>query len=203
MSEAELRRLRADLETMERAAGLELPFGWGDVALALALVPAGAVLAAWAAWGPDRLLLWALVPVLLPAAASLWLWRRLRRRQEGVAWRREQAFSWAWCLFMGAGMLAYIFWGESRGLPIGTLTGASIYFFGLLCAVLALTGRGRRALLGGALALVPYGMLIPLCGRQEKVILGGCAVMAAGLAAAAIQAGQLVLARRSHESVPH
>lgn len=117
MSEADLRRLRNDLETVQEAAGLTLPFDWADVWVALTLVPAGAVFTAVGAFVPIRWMLLCLVPFTA--------------------------------------------------------------------------------------ALVPYGIVVPLCSSREKIIYGGCAIMLAGLVAAAIQAGQLVHARRRHEPTSH
>jgi hypothetical protein len=57
--------------------------------------------------------------------------------------------------------------------------------------------------LAATVALVPYGIVVPLCSPRERLIYGGCAVMLAGLVAAAIQASQLLQARRHHEPTPH
>ena len=78
MSDADLRRLREDLHTIHQAAGVGLPFDRADVWEALALVPAGALLAAWAFFAPGDSLAVGLVPPLLLAlaAAVRRVWRR-------------------------------------------------------------------------------------------------------------------------------
>jgi hypothetical protein len=55
MSEAEIDRIRKDINTIREAGGLDLPFDWEDVWLALALVPCGLVLSAAGALGPLNL----------------------------------------------------------------------------------------------------------------------------------------------------
>jgi hypothetical protein len=204
MSEAELRRLRTDLETVREAAGLTLPFDWMDVWVALTLVPAGAVFTAVGALAPWRWVLLGLAPLLVPLAGSVWLWLRRPPAAERAPGRyREYRIAWAYSLLMGVGMLGYIFWGMSRGFSPFVLAGAAEFFFGMACAGLALTSPGRRMYLAATVALVPYGIVVPLCSPRERLIYGGCAVMLAGLVAAAIQASQLLQARRHHEPTPH
>src|SRR4051794_19276044 len=70
MSDADLRRVRDDLDAMRQAAGLELPFDWADVGWALALAPAGAALSAWAYFGPAGYHALGLVPLVLLALAA-------------------------------------------------------------------------------------------------------------------------------------
>jgi hypothetical protein len=79
-----------------------------------------------------------------------------------------------------------------------------VFFAGGLCLVLALTSPGRRSYLAGALALMPYGLAIPFYpGRGEIIILGGLAVVLAGLVAPAIMAWQLRAQGREHERATH
>ena len=47
MSQTEMNRVRDDLATMKRAAGVGLPIGRSDVCLSLAWAVAGVPLAAW------------------------------------------------------------------------------------------------------------------------------------------------------------
>src|SRR5262245_43436379 len=68
MSDLDVRRLREDLDAIELAAGLTLPFRWADVWQTLAMAPAGALLAAWAYFGPPEYLAVGLVPLVLLAA---------------------------------------------------------------------------------------------------------------------------------------
>ena len=51
MSQAEINRIREDLETIREAAGMGLPFGWEDVWLNLAGVPCGLIVFAAGVFG--------------------------------------------------------------------------------------------------------------------------------------------------------
>jgi len=192
MSDADLSRAREDLDTIQQAAGLAPPFQWPDVTLTLGLVPAGAALSAWAYFGPADYLAFGLVPLLLVAVAAgvrqLW-----NRRDEG---RRERAFDAASTLVVVAGLAVYVLWARQFGLVNGSPGAVACFFLGLLCAVVGLSSRTRRVYLAGAAALVPFGLVVPLCGGQHLVAAaGGLAVAIAGLVAAAVMASQLRAAR--------
>src|SRR5262249_3654857 len=107
MSEAELRRLRQDLGTIRQAAGLDLPFGRTDVWLALGLVPAGALLSAWAWLAPEEYLAVGLAPLVLLALAALAREAWKRRRGSGAA-RREQTLDALGVLVVAAGPGGYL-----------------------------------------------------------------------------------------------
>ncbi len=200
MSEADLKRLRNDLETMRQAAGLALPFDWMDVWLSLGLIPAGAAMSLWAIWSGERYLLVGLVPVLLLAlVSSFWLGKRWRKEENRRAWRRETTFGWTTGILVGLGVGGYIFWGIKVGLSIATLKGAAMVSFGLVWAVLGLSSPARRPYLAGALALIPLGLVFPFCSSNQTMIFGGLAMMIAGSLAALIQAYQLSATRRVHE----
>jgi hypothetical protein len=200
MSDADLRRLRSDLDTMKQAAGLTLPFDWMDVWLALSLVPAGAAMALWAAFCAERYLLASLVPAVLVAVASgTWWGKRWRKEGNRCAWRRETTFAWTTGILTGLGVGGYIFWGIHAGLSVASLKGAGMFSFGLVNGVVALTSPARRMYLAGALVLIPLGLIIPFCSSRQTLLAGGLAMMAAGLIAALIQASQLRAARRDHE----
>ncbi len=200
MSDADLRRLRSDLDTMKQAAGLALPFDWMDVWLSLALIPAGAAMSIWSVFSEDRYLLVGLVPVVLLALASVFWWgRRWRKEQNRRAWRRETTFGWVTSILLGLIVGGYLFWGIHAGLSIAALKGAGMVSFGLAWGLLGLSSPARRPYLAAAAALIPLGLVFPFCSSQQTMIAGGLAMMAAGLIAASIQAYQLRAAGRDHE----
>ncbi|HZV07983.1 MAG TPA: hypothetical protein VE999_23065 [Gemmataceae bacterium] len=200
MSEAELRRLRDDLETVQQAAGLTLPFDWPDVWLTLGLIPVGAAMALWAAFSGEEYLLAALVPALLLALVSGLGWgKRWRKEANRRAWHRETVFASTSAILVGLAMAGYILWGKQVGLSVATLKGAGMVSFGLVCAVLAFTSPARRSYLAGALVMIPLGLAFPFCSGRQMLIVGGLAIMVAGLIGGLIQAFQLRAARGTHE----
>jgi hypothetical protein len=196
MSEAELRRLRRDLDVMEQAAGLRLPFGWTDVWLALALVPCGAALSAWGAFGPAEYRALGLLPALGVFLVAV---VRAARRSRVLTERRERVFATVSVLVAAAGLAVLIVWEKKLGLPSRAVRGAGLALLGVMLVPLALSSRGRRSLLAGAAALIPFGLALPLCSAAQVVVVGGLAMMLAGLLAGAIQAGQLRAEGRGHE----
>jgi hypothetical protein len=200
MSEAELRRLRDDLDTIQQAAGLTLPFDWADVRLTLGLIPAGAAMALWAALSEEEYLLAALVPALVLALASgFWWGKRWRKQAKRHAWRRETIFASTSAILVGLAVAGYILWGKQVGLSVATLKGAGMVSFGLVLAVLAVTCPARRSYLAGALVMMPLGLAFPFCSGRQMLLVGGFALMAAGLIGALIQAFQLRAAGGNHE----
>jgi hypothetical protein len=199
MSEAELRRLRQDLETIRQAAGLDLPFGRTDVWLALGLVPAGALLSAWAWLGPEEYLAFGLAPLVLLALAALAREAWKRHRGSGAA-RREQTLDALGVLVVAAGLAAYFVWRRGLGLPQPAAGAVACFFVGVMSALVGLTSRPRRAMLAAALAFIPFALAIPYCGGKQAVAaVGGLAVALAGLGAAAIMAWQLRGGGGGHE----
>jgi hypothetical protein len=193
MSEAELQRMREDLDTIQQAAGLALPFRWADVWQTLAMAPAGVLLAVWAYFGPADYLGIGLLPLLLLAlvAGVRHLWKpRVSELDPGV--RREKLFDTVSNLAVGAGLAGYFLWAKKFGLALGVVGAVACYFLGITCFLLGLTAPARRVYFAGAVSLIPFGLMIPLCGNQQMVAaVGGLAVLLAGLTAPAILAWQL------------
>jgi hypothetical protein len=205
MSDAELRRLREDLDTIQQAAGMGLPFEWADVWETLALVPAGAFLAAWALVAPAESLVFGLVPLLLVAlvAGARRAWRGFSTATLPTA-RRERTFATVSIGVIVGGLAIYFIWVKQFGLVHGPPGIVAVFFLGIICLLLGLTARQRRVLLAGAVALIPYALVAPLCGSHPQAIaVGGLAVMVAGLMAAWIMAWQLRGSGGNRESATH
>ncbi len=193
MREPEIDRLRADIETIWEAGGLDLPFGWEDVCLNIALVPCGVILAAAAGEidSPEAAL-WAVTPVLGVCFGVVGLRYRFRKSTGRSPARRRE-----YDLMLGAGLLyglltgVFLEWARSTGQPAGIAGGCATAMSGGLCAVLASTSPGRRYWSAPALTLIANGLVYPVCSPPQLAIAGGVAMAASGVAAAAIQARQL------------
>jgi hypothetical protein len=192
MGGPEIERIRRDLDVMREAAGLELPFGWEDVWLSLALVPCGLVLSGLGAWGPLSSARLGVLP-LLGVVAALGVLRYRYRRRSGRSQVRRREYD----LGLVAGTLlallagGFLAWARRLGQPTEVMGGLAVAMAGGLCVVLGATGPGRRSCFVAAAVLLAYGLVIPFCTPQQVVIGGGAAVMAVGLGAAAVQAWQL------------
>ncbi|MDR3633242.1 MAG: hypothetical protein P4L84_05350 [Isosphaeraceae bacterium] len=192
MGQAEIKRIREDLETIREAAGMGLPFGWEDVWLNLALVPCGLILSTAGAFGPPESRMLMAMPGLGAVVAVVCLRYRFRRSTGRSPVRRRE-----YDLALGAGLLygvvagVFLAWTKSSGLPTRMTGGVATAMAGALCAVLAATSPGRRYWSAAALVLIAYGLVHPLCSPRQLVVAGGAAMAVSGLLAAAIQAGQL------------
>jgi hypothetical protein len=188
MSEPDIARLRRDMDVIEEAAGLTLPFGWREVWTALAAAPCGLVILVWAAVGPWDYIFASLLPLgLLGLVAAGFQTSRHRRLG------RARALTHEW-VATGAVALAFavlIAWEKWLGLPAKPVRGAALIIAGAMCFVLSLSGRHRRAWMAATAALVPFGIALPLCSPRQVAGAGGIAVIVAGAVAAAIMAGQL------------
>jgi hypothetical protein len=184
MSDPDLSRLRRDLDVIEQAAGLNPPFGWRDVWLALGLVPCGLVILLWALVGPWDYLFVSLVPLGLLALVAV---AHSQRTGKTRPFRQESFVT-------GLTALAFalvILWERWFALPAKPVRGAALIVAGVLCLAMAVTNRQRRVSLAATVALVPFGASLPLFSPQQVALVGGIAVAAAGVVAAGILAGQL------------
>ena len=204
MSNADLDRLRNDIESIREVAGLGLPFGWEDVALSLALAPCGVALALVGAFAPQGYARLGLLPALGVVLAGVSLRIRFRRGTgRSPARRREYTLGLAAGLLYGTLAGAYLAWARSVGEPTRMTEALAVSLAGGLCAVLAMTGPGRRSLFAAAATLIAYGLVLPFCSPRQVVVAGGVAVALAGLAGAAIQAWQLRAIGGGHEPAAH
>jgi len=194
VSDAELRRVRDDLDTIRHAAGLEPPGDRADVGLALLLVPSGLLLAAWAGFGPSGQAAWGLAPVLLLTAVAVARWARRRTTDDGR--RREARFEAVTTAVAGLGLAVLIAWEKWLHLPHLVVRGAALFIAGVACLVVGLTARGQRVALAAAVALIPFGLAAPTLSPAGLAVVGGLLMAVAGLVAAAILALQLRADRR-------
>ncbi len=175
MSGNEVERVKKDLEVMQEAAGLELPFGWEDVWLYAVGAPVmGIWMILWTLLLPGgetmNLLKMALGAVpALPCIAIYILLRYKYRRASGRSPIRRREYSSELIamviiiLFLTPYML-FLMW---MGCPKPFLFGMMWFFLGIMVGILAFSSRGRLYNLGGALGLMVCGVVIPLCSVQR------------------------------------
>ena len=192
MGQAEINRIREDLETIREAAGMGLPFGWEDVWLNLALVPCGLIESAAEVFGPPERRMLMAMPALGVVVAAVGLRYRFRKSTGRSPVRRRE-----YDLALRAGLLyavlagVFLAWAKSSGQPIQMMGGVATAMAGGLCAVLATTSPGRRYWSAAAVVLIAYGLVQPLCSPRQLAVAGSTAMGVAGLLTAAIQAEQL------------
>ncbi|HVR87109.1 MAG TPA: hypothetical protein VMU54_22480 [Planctomycetota bacterium] len=201
MSDPDIRRVREDLETLRQAAGLSLPFDQGDVRVALALIPVGAILSGWAYFGPHASWRWGLAPGLVLAVVETV--RQSRRLKRDPLTRRERSFQFMSVTVLGAGAIGYLLWLKSLGFSLDLAAPSVVFVLGLLCIVLGLSSPGRRAAFGAALCAIPLGLVGSLLKGWKVGVVGGLAITLAGIAAGAIMAWQLAREKASHDPVSH
>jgi hypothetical protein len=196
MSDADLSRLRRDLDVIQSAAGLEPPFGQSEIWLSLALVPSGAIIAAWAAFGPYDYISVSLLPLLLSFLAYVGVWGLRYRRH--VRERREHTFEAVSAVAFLAAMACLVAWDRMFGLPRGAVMGAGFTLAGIMFIPLAFSSPVRRVCLACPVLLIPVGLALPFCTRQQTYLVAGLAVMVSGLVGTGIMAWQLRASRRGH-----
>jgi hypothetical protein len=199
VNDPELARLRQDMEVMQEAAGLGLPFGWRDVWLTLGLVPCGLLILVWGLMGWDHVIV-STVPALLLALIYVGFQVAQYRREGGSRYLKQEWIASAVTVLAFAGLIA---WEKWLGLPSRPVRGAAIIFCGAMLLVLAFSSRQRRVYVAAPIVLIPFGIAVPLCSTEQIPIVGGVTVIAAGLVAAAILALQLRADGSQRERATH
>ena len=126
MQQAQIERLRQDIDTIQDAGGIELPFGREDLIIQAGLAVWGLVLAAWP-WvlRPDMAGLW-LLPLFLLIVAYGHLLRKYSRASGGSpARRREYTAAVRSMAFAAPAIVGYNAWAVWLELPLWTVAGAA------------------------------------------------------------------------------
>jgi hypothetical protein len=200
MNEADEKRLREDLETIRQAAGISLRFDRLDVWLALACAPAGAMLAAWSAFGPPGHWRLGIAPLLfLFLAYSV---RESRRFREDPSSRKERTYQAIVGTILAVGVIGYLLTLKMLGFSLELAAPTVVFVLGLLSVAIGLSSRARRVALAGAVA-VPFGAAGVFLKGPAIGIVGGLFVMFFGVAAALIMTAQLRSSAALHESTSH
>jgi len=176
MSGNELERVKKDLEVMQEAAGLELPFGWEDVWLYAVGAPAfGIWIVLWALLlpGGEAMNMLKMALAAVPALPCMGIFVMLRykfRRETGrsAIRRREYSLELIGMVIIGLFLTPYMVFLMLMGCPKPFLFGMMWFFLGLMVGILAFSSRGRLYNLGGALGLMVCGVVIPLCSVKRS-----------------------------------
>jgi hypothetical protein len=179
-----------------QAPGVRVPFGWPAGLVAVGLGPCGVVILLWAAVGPWDYIFLSLVLAGLLALVAAGM-QVLRHRRLGRS--RDRTMDWMATGVVALAFAVLILWEKWLGLPARPVRGASLVIAGAMCVVLSLSSRQRRVYLAGAASLVPFGIALPLCSPQQVALVGGGAMVVAGVVATGILAGQLLADRRDRE----
>jgi hypothetical protein len=201
MSQADLNRVRTDLETMKQAAGVGLPFGWEDVRANTCCALCGSLIAAYAWLGPWEHRGLVLIPLSLALLAGLRAAVSVRRRraEQPARWREHRLAGMAVVLFAPLAV-GYMYWERRLGMPREMVGAASVFFVGVGVLTFAAINRDRLYYVGAALPLMAFGLAIPLCSAAQTIIAAGLCMTAGGLAMAALQQWQLRTCGAEHGS---
>lgn len=205
MEQADIKRVREDLETMKRAVGTGLPIGRADVGLSLAWAAAGVPLVAWTAYAPPGRTALGLL-IVLPCLGVLLLSGfvagkcRRDRAQSPAPWR-EHRFQWLAAAVLTPAFAGFLIWGLARGLSAESLVITALFMAGLGLLLVPVVDRSRLFYLGWAVFTMLFAVAIPLVAARYHGLLTGGWLILSGLSAAAIMLRQLN--RRQVEDATH
>lgn len=195
MSQTELDRVRADLATMKRAAGLGLPIGRPDVYLSLAWAAAGVPLAAWAAVAQPAQTVFGLllgIPCLGVLMLSAFVAKKYhRQRDRAPAPWREHRFQWIAAAVLTPVFGVFVVWSVVRGLSPEALTVTALFMAGLGMLIVPILDRTRVFYVGWAVFTMLLAVAAPLLGQRYLGVLVGGWLIASGLSAAGIMRWQI------------
>ena len=175
-NENELERVKKDLEVMQEAAGLELPFGWEDVWLYAVGAPAyGIWVILWALLLPGgeamNLLKMTLASVPAPACIGIYVFLRYKYRRgsgRSAIRRREYSSELIGMAIVTLFLIPYGVFLLLMGCPKPFFFGMMWFFLGIMVGRPAFSSRGRLYNLGGAIGMMVCGVVIPLCSVKRS-----------------------------------
>jgi hypothetical protein len=179
--DADLDRLRNDLDVIRTATGLSPAWTPEAVRTHLLLAAAGLCAAVWALVPHGLWPIAGFAAFLVPVAD--WWWQARARPQRTAAAEREWQDTLATLWFV-LPLLALALWSRAVGLDLITMAGLIWFMLGLVLFGPAVGERGMRPLLAWSLAFMVGGLLVPL-GVAPIVPIVGAAIGAGALAAAA------------------
>lgn len=193
MNESELNRVKKDLETIQDAVGLGLPFTRKDIWAALGFACWGLIfgLCGILTHGAYQLvarLVWMSVGIIV---AFQYVRSRKRSKTRSPAEQREFSFTKRYSAATILLSIVFVIWARKFGMPALLLAGSVSFFVAAFVLLLALTSRRRLCFLGFAIPLMLYALIFPLLPESMYMSVKGAAICVAGLATAAILTLQL------------
>jgi hypothetical protein len=199
MDKNDLERVKADIETIKEAAGLDLPFGWDSVWTNVILQPLigiGFLIYAWLVDKPSGI--WMAIPVaILLGSKGYQRYRYRRSTGRSPAKRKEYGSE----LYRGAiiGLVAggYLWWARAKGLDTAYIGCGLVLMAGAFEISNAFITREHLHRLGDGIPLFCLGLTLLLWTTPDIVILNGCLTLTvAGIATGLIQARQIKASER-------
>ncbi len=173
MANEDLKRLKDDLSTMRQAMKLDKPYDEGEV-VPLLLVGLGALIALplveFTSWNRQLILMPALLPGFL---ASLRRYVQVREKQpERTELRKEYQLGGMAALTFVPAAIGFLWWSQRNGISREAAGAAIIFCIGTVLTGIGFLGTDRRNYLLGGVAMIVFGVLIPLLTPQRIATVG-------------------------------
>jgi hypothetical protein len=195
MNEKEFERVKADMEIIKEAAGLDLPFGWDSVFMNMVLLPLMGIyyLIFYFGFSNRSSWLWSLVPAVVLFAAMGYLRVRYRKSTgRSAAKRNEYGFTFYSNVVIGLAAAGYFWWARAKGLNTIDVATGIILMVGVFGILLAFFMKGRLYYLGGSIPLLLWGGSMMIWNTDSIVVLYAClTAIIGGIAMGCIQTIQI------------
>ncbi|MFN0055055.1 MAG: hypothetical protein ACKV0T_23020 [Planctomycetales bacterium] len=173
MPNEEIKRLKDDLFTMRQAMKLDEPYDKGDI-LPILLIGLGALIALplveFTTW--NRLLI--LIPALLPGfLAYLRRYVQVQEKQpERTQLRKEYKLGSMAALAFVPAAIGFLWWSQRNGISREAAGAAVIFCIGAVLTGIGVLDSARRNYLIGGVAMIAFGVLIPVLTPQRIATVG-------------------------------
>lgn len=173
MPNEEIKRLKDDLFTMRQAMKLDKPYDEGEI-VPLLLVGLGALIALplveFTSWNQLLILIPALVPGFL---AYLRQYVRVQEKQPNrTELRKEYNLGGIVFVTVVPAVFGFLWWSQRNGISREAVGAAIIFCIGVVLTGIGIPGTARRSYLFGGVAMIAYGVLIPMLTPQRIATVG-------------------------------
>lgn len=188
MGKSELERVKADLEIMKSASGMDLSFGWSNVKKNIAWGALGFLLTFISVFTKDGFEFFA---ILLIGALIIEFSIRTdtKKRPSTKSYRDNKRSFWEWVVVLIL-LSGYFVWSEKLELPREYEEGVIFLICGSILALKSFSRFGNLYSLGYAIPLMLCGIFLPLFSTHYSIITG-LALGFGGLSVAAVQVFRL------------